>query len=690
MEAPLHHAEYANGDGAAPLLRNPPRHNLPSAQQSTHFDESHVVPRQQYAYIAAQGTSRIHAGNSYVEQQHNYYSPEAAPGNPASTSMSLQTALAFPEMHSRLANVATAQDKTCEWVFETPEFKRWLDPVFRPAHHGIIWIKGKPGAGKSTIMKHIVCTSQKKGGTGRFISFFFNARDQGLARSTEGLYRALLHSVVDSVPSLHDMVDPPARPIFKDQGWPLELLKDMFREAVRRYPHEETLTCCIDALDECDEDEVRDMLQLFEDLGEMATSEDLPFSVCLTSRHYPKIAITHTEEIVMDNHLGHHDDISEYVYRRLRLPYLGMMLKEELAAEVRKRSSGVFLWVVLVIGIINKTGDRGNIHLLRDRLWEIPANLQELFDNIIEREDPDAGFLPIIQWMLYARRPLTATELYSAVMISTDSLTEKTTQLDADVVNERVLRNFITTSSKGFLEVVAGPEIAFSARGLAVQFIHESVREFFLKYGLQRLDESVGAHGLSVAEASHQQLVRWCLSYMRLSLSQHLSSITSSTLPPVKSLLDPSRLESIPLLTYALAYGACYHSRGDKQNGLACDHIPEGLQPIWNPPNRYREINPSRAQWPTQMTHWPEVQFWMEKAGGFLLQNAPETPLSVHRYDIIQLQTPGDDLHAVRSEILDVLLAVTTSRGPCKPDPEVHLLEDVGICHLEALDVPEQ
>jgi hypothetical protein len=47
-------------------------------------------------------------------------------------------------------------------------------------------------------------------------------------------------------------------------------------------------------------------------------------------------------------------------------------------------------------------------------------------------------------------------------------------------------------------------------------------------------------------------------------------------------------------------------------------------------------------------------------------------------------------LHAVRSEILDVLLAVTTSRGPCKPDPEVHLLEDVGICHLEALDVPEQ
>ena len=669
METRQHHAQDANGIGTALSLPNLPGSGLSLDQQSTYFDEGHAIPRQQYAYIAAQGSSRIHAGNSYVGQQHNYYSPEAAPGNSAPTSMSLQTALAFPEMNMRFANIAAPQDSTCEWIFEIPEYKRWLDPAFRPAHHGILWIKGKPGAGKSTIMKHILRTSRKKGDTGQLISFFFNARGQGLARSTEGLYRTLLHSVVDSVPSLQDMVDPEARSIFKDQGWPLELLKDLFREAVRLYRYEGTLTCCIDALDECDEDEIRNMVQLFEDLGEMANSEKLPFSACFTSRHYPSITINHVEELLIDNLRGHQNDISEYVHRRLRLLHAGAVLKEELVTEIQKRSSGVFLWVVLVVGMLNKTGDRGNIHLLRNQLWEIPANLQELFDNIIEREEPDTKFLPTIQWMLYARRPLTATELYFAVMISTDSLTETTLGWDADVVNEQVLRDFITTSSKGFLGVVVIPDIGYSAissSGSAVQFIHESVREFFLTYGLQRLDRSLGAHGLSVAEAIHQQLSCWCLSYMRLCLSQHLSSITSCALPSVKSLLDPSRLESIPLLTYVLAYGACYHSRSEKQNGLACDHIPEMLKPLWSPPNRYCGTTSSKGQRPTQMTHWREVQYWMDNLGGYLLQHKPETFLPVPRNtesNAIQLQTPGDDLHVVRSQILDVLLAAETSSG---------------------------
>jgi hypothetical protein len=666
METCRHHAQDANDEETALLLRETPEFGLSLDQKSMHFDDGSAVPGHQYAYIAAQGSSRIHAGNSYVEQQHNYYSPEAAPGNPPSTSMSLQTALAFPEMNLRFANIAAAQDKTCDWVFETPEFKRWLDPACRSVHHGILWIKGKPGAGKSTIMKHMLRAAQKQDGTGKFISFFFNARDQGLARSTEGLYRALLHSVVDSVPSLQEMVDSEERPTFKDQGWPLELLKDLFREAVRRFRYDGTLTCCVDALDECDEDEVRDMLELFEDLGEMATSEELSFSVCFTSRHYPSITIAHVEELSIDNLRGHQNDISEYVHRRLRLLHVEAVLKEELATEIQKRSSGVFLWVVLVVGILNKTGDRGNIHLLRHRLWEIPANLQELFDNIIEREDPDANFSPIIQWMLYGRRPLTVTELYFAVMISTDSLTETTLEWDADVINERVLRDFITTSSKGFLEV----EIASSAKLSTVQFIHESVREFFLTYGLQRLDRSLGAHGLSVADASHQQLAHWCLSYMRLSLSQHLSSFTNRALPPINSLLDPSRLGSIPLLTYVLAYGACYHSHNGKQNGLPCDHFPEGLKPVWNVPTRYWKMKPSGRLLSTQMTHWPEVQVWMEKAAGYLLQQAPETIATpfVLRYtqdNAVQHQTPGDDLHVVRSEILDVLLAAASSSVPC-------------------------
>jgi hypothetical protein len=658
MEAHRHHAEGVGGEETGSLLRRPPGHDLSLDQQSTHFNENHTGPHRQYAWVSANGNGRIHAGDSYVEQQHNYYGSEPAPRNPSSKSIRLQTALAFPEMNLRSANIATAQTQTCEWIFETPEYKRWLDPACRPAHHGILWIKGKPGAGKSTIMKHIL--SQIKRDTGKSISFFFNARGQELARSTEGLYRALLHPIVESVPSLQDMVDMSDRQLYKDQGWPLPVLKDLFREAVRHCRYEGTLTCCIDALDECNEDAVRDMLALFEDLGEMATSEELPFSVCFTSRHYPSITIARVEELSIDNLRGHRKDISEYVDRRLKLNHVGAKLKEELVAEIQKRSSGVFLWVVLVVGILNKTGDRGNVHLLRNRLWELPTTLRELFDNIIEREKPGANILPIMQWMLYSGRPLTAAELYFAVMASTDSLSEMTIRCDAEVVNERVLRDFITTSSKGFLEVVAVNvgHYEITSPGLSVQFIHESVREFFLAYGLQRIDRSLGTLGNSVAQDSHQQLARCCLTYMQLILSQHLSSIGSRKSPSFNSLISEDSLDSAPFLAYTLFYGACYHFHNG-MNELPCNHIADdfsGLGSIMA--GTYDHLGSKHY---AIGLHTSAMHDWMDRAHRHLLQHVPETPDLAHvsRGNSVRLQSTWelDALHVARCKIICVLLA---------------------------------
>jgi hypothetical protein len=669
MEARQDHPEDEAGEET--VLRNPPGRNLPLNQQSTHFDEGHAVPHQSYDHIVALGDSRVHMGNVFNSPTYNISiaPPEATPRNPSSKSTRLQDALAFPEMSLRSANIATAQAQTCEWIFETPEYKRWLDPAFRPAHHGILWIKGKPGAGKSTIMKHILRASQIKHDTGKFISFFFNARGQGLARSTEGLYRALLHPIVDSVPSLQDMVDTVARRLYKDQGWPLPVLKDLFREAVRRYRYEGSLTCCIDALDECNEDDVRDMLELFEDLGEMATSEELPFSVCLTSRHYPSITIARVEELSIDNLSGHQNDISEYVNRRLKLLHVGAKLKEEMVTEIQKRSSGVFLWVVLVVGILNKTSDRGNIHLLRIRLRELPTNLRELFDNIIEREEPGVNFLPIMQWTLFSSRPLTATELYFAVMASTDSLSEMTVRCDAEVVNARVLRDFITTSSKGFLEIVHVGHHEIASPGLSVQFIHESVREFFLAYGLQRIDRSLGTLGNSVAQDSHQQLARCCLTYMQLILSQHLSSLGSRKAPSVNSLISEDSLDSAPFLAYVLFYGACYHSHNGVKN-LPCDHIADdfsGLGSIMA--GTYDHLGNKNY---LIGLHSPLMHHWMDKAHKHLLQHAPETPDFAHvsQGNGVRLQTTweSDALHVARCKIICILLAksdnFTTS---CKP-----------------------
>jgi len=688
MEARQSHPEDEDGEETALLLRRPPGHDLATEQQPTHFDEGHAGPRQQYAYIAAQGSSRIHAGNSHVEHQHNYYGPEATPEKPEKKIMSLKTALAFPEMSLRAANIATAQAQTCDWIFETPEYKRWLDPASRPAHHGILWIKGKPGAGKSTIMKHILRTSQKQGGNGKIISFFFNARGHGLERSTQGMYRALLYQIVDSVHSLEDMVDSDLRPVLKDRGWPLELLKDLFREAVLHYQCDGSLTCYVDALDECAEDEIREMLALFEDLGGSTTSK---WSVCFTSRHYPQITVTHVEEMAIDNLRGHQDDISEYVQRRLKLTHVAIALKIELATEIRRKSSGVFLWVVLVVGLLNKTKDQGDVHLLRDRLQQIPISLHALFDEIIGNT-LEANFMPIIQWSLYAKRPLKAAELYFAVMFSTGSLTATTFRRDRELVNERVLCDFITTSSKGFLETTTSVKGRWKSHSghafnwnrlpsddgedgptveISVQFIHESVREFFLEHGLRRLDTSLGNSAAETAEAVHQRLARWCLSYMELSVAQHLSVAGCLQAPFSGSVLNTSSLNSNPFLKYVLADGVCHHFRKDDgKRGIAlwsdstCFHSPrDGLIPACL---RYKKDSWGEDFMRAQKI--AELGTWLKKTFKYVLRYVLETPDGCHPANG---QRDWDRAHVIRATIIGILSTASVPREPkhlCRHD----------------------
>jgi hypothetical protein len=71
--------------------------------------------------------------------------------------------------------------------------------------------------------------------------------------------------------------------------WDIEMVKNLFRHAIEKL-EQRCLTCFIDALDECEEDQVREMV-VFEYLGQLAISSQFRFHVCFSSRHYPHITI---------------------------------------------------------------------------------------------------------------------------------------------------------------------------------------------------------------------------------------------------------------------------------------------------------------------------------------------------------------------------------------------------------------
>lgn len=67
----------------------------------------------------------------------------------------------------------------------------------------------------------------------------------------------------------------------------------------------------IDALDECDEHQIRDMLSFFGRLGRIATTAATQFQVCFSSRHYPHITITHGLSIILQDFILYHADKAE-------------------------------------------------------------------------------------------------------------------------------------------------------------------------------------------------------------------------------------------------------------------------------------------------------------------------------------------------------------------------------------------
>ena len=72
--------------------------------------------------------------------------------------------------------IKNAHARTCKWLLEKSEYREWLDPNKLGEHNGFLWIKGKPGNGKSNLMNFIDANARKKMTDKIIISFFFNAR----------------------------------------------------------------------------------------------------------------------------------------------------------------------------------------------------------------------------------------------------------------------------------------------------------------------------------------------------------------------------------------------------------------------------------------------------------------------------------------------------------------------------------
>jgi ankyrin repeat protein len=418
--------------------------------------------------------------------------------------------LRFDQIDARHASIESAHSKTCEWLLKKSEYLDWLAPELSDEHNGFLWIKGKAGSGKSTILKYILSHAKKTMPDMVIISFFFNARGHDMEKSTTGMYRSLLVQLFEYVPELQSVLDVSPRPSLSATGdfkgqWQLETLIRLFRDAVSCLG-ERDLICFVDALDECHEDDVRRMVACFEGLGQEAIESGARVRICFSSRHYPYITVDRCVELILEGQEGHQQDLANYLQSELKI---GKSQRcEKIKEELLRRTNGIFLWLVLVVQILQKEFDRGRVHALQNRLEEIPPGLDELFRDILTRDTRNADDLLLcLQWVLFAKRPLKREELYFAILAGTGP--QHLEQWDPAEVTPSVMDRFILDCSKGLTALIR-------TKNQTVQFIHESVRDYLLKGdGLAHIRQDLAAN---FSGSSHEKLKLCCHNYLDMEI----------------------------------------------------------------------------------------------------------------------------------------------------------------------------
>ncbi|KAE8450753.1 hypothetical protein EG329_005666 [Mollisiaceae sp. DMI_Dod_QoI] len=440
--------------------------------------------------------------------------------------------LKYTAMSDRYEAVSEAYPHTFEWAFlnSDREQLRWDDlSQWLAEGDGIYWIHGKPGCGKTTLMKHVFDDSRtrealtkwaKRQPEGSLVaplpvclaSFFFWNSGNSEQRSHTGLLRGLLHQILTAVPDLLPVVLPErwatlyaammdGKPASVRDPWRLKDLTTTFERLIAQKTIPLKLCLLIDGLDEFDGDHeaLSTMLKKI-----VENSDNLKLVVSSRPWEVFKECFCTCSGLRLQDLTDH--DIGIYVTRRFQeSPSFQKFLLEEpklvpvLVREIVEKADGVFLWVRLAVtSILDGIRNRDDVSILQQRLRLLPRELVPLYAHLLPRIEPvyllwiSKAFQILrasqdIQKGAKIRRSFEDPDLKLSISRFYFAINE---EVDVEEVDLHMVRGFtaehllagcektavqLNARSAGFLEVPS-----FEQKGVdaSVEYLHRTVRDF--------------------------------------------------------------------------------------------------------------------------------------------------------------------------------------------------------------------
>ncbi|KAL2694890.1 hypothetical protein Neosp_001479 [[Neocosmospora] mangrovei] len=443
-------------------------------------------------------------------------------------------------MHRRIDQVHSAHVGTFDWILREGSFVDWLSHG-----RGVFHIAGKPGSGKSTLMRFLCYDPRteerlQQWAAGRRVVranyFFWRHGESDLQRNLEGLFRGLLHDSLSQCPDLIPDVLPELWEASKSSATPwltdsdLKLQKDQIHHAFYRMIKSRDLCCdrrfCffIDGLDEYKETTREDYGDLVKLLFEWVDLAPQDVKMCVSSR---ELNIFETGRFSLDPklklrlHQLTEKDIEALVRDRLSELFPSIEEKQKaldlsyLSQTVIERADGVFLWVTLVLKSLREGwADGDTLPLLLEKVNSMPHELDDLFMELlmsVAGANKQRAYLMMavalrlddVHENMSALFYFFVTEFYTSGFVNEKG----DVVLDQSTNDERkaTARRRIMAYSKGLLEVAGETNSLFQYPGDVV-FAHRSVGDFLKQGNIRNLIQE------TVDSADIHKAI--CLSYL--------------------------------------------------------------------------------------------------------------------------------------------------------------------------------
>jgi energy-coupling factor transporter ATP-binding protein EcfA2 len=376
--------------------------------------------------IDTSGQARVHIGhnNNEYHQHHHYGNESQLPlaERQRAREDDLLSSLAFTNMSARERDIESPCDDTFNWIFDeqVKERERYYEKDARnlmsrwlEREHGMFFIVGKAGSGKSTLMKFLSGHEQtstllhawatRQHCALKVCTHYFWYSGTPLQHSQEGLWRSILYTIAKSDRNLASAMfadracddgQTPAQ--VRSEHWTRNDLTSALSLLVAQLKVQKVAVCLfIDGLDEYQGDE----MMLIAELRQLLV---LPYiKICASSRPrnlFEQAFGYEDYQWKLALHLLTQGDMAQLARTRLHADdaFRELVscedLEQDFVTTIIDKSQGVFLWTVFVIGeMIREAHQAGTIDELKERLDALPTELggkEGLYHRIVERSDP--------------------------------------------------------------------------------------------------------------------------------------------------------------------------------------------------------------------------------------------------------------------------------------------------------------